>query len=117
MATNFGSLDFGLLVGFLGGAGSFFRGFRIYREYLLLQGTSEIPIRSMAMGLVRIHGKAASDHLLTSPISHTPCCVYQVHIEKFRDEDVESHRSAAWLHYGSEAEGAPFYLEDSTGRT
>jgi hypothetical protein len=117
MATNIGYLDIGLLVGFLGGVGSFFRGFRIYREYLLLQGTSEIPIRSMAMGLVRIHGKAASDHLLTSPISQTPCCVYQVHIEKFRDEDVDSHRSAAWLHYGSEADGAPFYLEDSTGRT
>ncbi len=27
-----------------------------------------------------------------------------------------SHQSAAWLHYGSEAEGAQFYLEDSTGR-
>ena len=116
MATNIGSFDFGLLVGFFGGVVSFFRGFRIYREYLLLQGTSEIPIRSMAMGLVRIHGKAAGDRLLTSPVSHTPCCVYQVHIEKWRDEDENIHQSAAWLHYGSEAECAPFYLEDSTGR-
>ena len=116
MATNIGSLDIGLLVLLFGGVVSFFRGFRVYREYLLLQGTSEIPIRSMAMGLVRIHGKAAGDRLLTSPISHTPCCVYQVHIEKWRDGDEESHQSAAWLHYGSEAEGVPFYLEDSTGR-
>jgi hypothetical protein len=110
------NLDIGLLVGMFVGVVFFFRGFRAYREYLLLQGTSEIPIRSMAMGLVRIHGKAAGDQLLTSPISHTPCCVYQVHIEKWRDEDENIHRSAAWLHYGSEAEGAPFYLEDSTGR-
>lgn len=116
MATYIGSLDIGLLVGVFGGIVSFFRGFRIYREYLLLHGTSQIPIRSVAMGLVRIHGKAVSDHLLTSPISHTPCCVYQVHIEKFRDEDENIHQSATWLHYGSEDEGAPFYLEDSTGR-
>jgi hypothetical protein len=110
------SLDVWLLLAFCGGVGSFFRGFRAYRESLLLQGTSEIPIRSIAMGLVRIHGKAASDHLLTSPISHTPCCVYQVHIEKWRDEDEEAHRSGLWQHYGSEADGAPFYLEDSSGR-
>jgi hypothetical protein len=116
MAMTITNLDFVLVAASVGGAVSFFRGFRIYREYLLLQGTSEIPIRSMAMGLVRIHGKAASDHLLTSPISHTPCCVYQVHIEKWRDEDEDAHRSAAWLHYGSEADGAPFYIEDSTGR-
>jgi hypothetical protein len=117
MATNIGSLDIGLLVVFFGGVVSFFRGFRIYREYLLLQGTAEIPIRSMAMGLVRIHGKAVGDRLLTSPISHTPCCVYQVHIEKWRDEDENIHQSAAWLHYGSGADGTPFYLEDSTGHT
>jgi hypothetical protein len=116
MATNIGSLDIALLVGFLGGVGTFFRGFRIYREYLLLQGTSEIPIRSIAMGLVRIHGKATSDHLLTSPISHTPCCVDQVHIEKWRDENEEAHQSGVWRHYGSEMAGAPFYLEDSSGR-
>jgi hypothetical protein len=116
MAANIGGLDIALLVGFFGGVVSFFRGFRVYREYLLLQGTSEIPIRSIAMGLVRIHGNAASDHLLTSPVSHTPCCVYQVHIEKWRDEDEEAHRSGAWLHYGSEMDGAPFYLEDSSGR-
>jgi hypothetical protein len=117
MATIIGNLDIALLVVFFGGIVTFFRGFRIYREYLLLQGTSQIPIRSMAMGLVRIHGKAVSDHLLTSPISHTPCCVYQVHIEKWRDEDENIHQSAAWLHYGSGADGAPFYLEDSTGHT
>ena len=116
MATIIGNLDIALVVVFFGGIVTFFRGFRVYREYLLLQGTSQIPIRSMAMGLVRIHGKAVSDRLLISPISHTPCCVYQVHIEKWRDEDENIHQSAAWLHYGSGADGAPFYLEDSSGR-
>jgi hypothetical protein len=110
------SLDVWLVVAFCGGVATFFKGFRTYRECLLLQGTSEIPIRSIAMGLVRIDGKATSDHPLTSPISHTPCCVYQVHIEKWRDENEEAHRSGLWQHYGSEMQGAPFYLEDTSGR-
>jgi len=106
------SLDLGLLLGFCGGVGTFFRGFRAYRKYLLLQGTSEMPIRSIAMGLVRIHGKVTRDHLVDSPISHTPCGFYQVHIEKWKDEG----ESGKWLHYGAEANGVSFYLEDSSGR-
>lgn len=116
MSMTIGSLDVWLVVAFCGGVATFFKGFRAYREYLLLQGTSEIPIRSIAMGLVRIHGKATSDHPLTSPISRTPCCVYQVHIEKWRDENEEARRSGLWQYYGSEADGAPFYLEDTSGR-
>jgi hypothetical protein len=108
---------FVLLLGFIVGVALFFLGLPAYRKHLRLQGISEIPIRSMAMGLVRIHGKAAGDRLLTSPISHTPCCVHQVHIEKWREsKDAEGRQSGIWWHYGSEAEGAPFYLEDSTGR-
>jgi len=112
MATSIGNLDIGLLIGFFGGVGSFFRGFRAYREYLLLQGTPGIPIRSIAMGLVRIHGKAASERLVTSPISHTPCCFYQVKIEKWKGEE----ENGRWLHYGADADGVRFYLEDSSGR-
>jgi hypothetical protein len=112
MATNLTNLDIGLVVGFFGGIGSFFRGFRIYKEYLLLQGTPGIPIRSIAMGLVRIHGKAASERPVTSPISHTPCCFYQVNIDRWKDQG----DSGTWLRYGAEADGASFYLEDSSGR-
>jgi hypothetical protein len=112
MATNISNLDIGLLVGSFGGVGSFFRGFRTYREYLRVQGTPGMPIRSVAMGLVRIHGKPTSEHLVNSPISHTPCCFYQVHIEKWKDQG----DTGTWLHYGSEVDGARFYLEDGSGR-
>ena len=112
MATSIGNLDIGLLVGFFVGIGSFFRGFRAWRQYLLLQGTSEIPIRSIAMGLVRIHGKPTSERLVNSPVSHTPCCFYKLDIEKWKD----GGESGTWLHYGSEADGVQFYLKDSSGR-
>jgi hypothetical protein len=120
MTMNIGRLEFWLGTASAGGFVSFFRGFRIYRQYLLVHGTPEIPIRSITMGRVRVHGKASSDGLLTSPISHTPCCLYQVRIEKSRDadrdEDGEGRQSWGWQHYGSEMDSAPFYLEDSTGR-
>jgi hypothetical protein len=112
MATNISNLDIGLLVGSLGGVGSFFRGFRTYREYLRVQGTPVMPIRSIAMGLVRVHGKPTSEQPVSSPISHTPCCFFQVHIEKWKDEG----DNGTWLHYGAEADGARFYLEDGSGR-
>src|SRR5579863_2190482 len=98
MPARIGNLEFALAVGFCGGVGSFFRGFRIYREYLLLQSTPQTPIRSIAMGLVRIHGKAVGEQLVNSPVSHSPCCFYQVRIEKWQDEGDRGR----WLHYGSE---------------
>ena len=112
MVMHISNLDIGLVVGFFGGIGSFFKGFRAYRTYLLLQGTPEIPISSISIGLVRIHGRVASERLVTSPISHTPCCFYQVKIEKWKS----GGEDGTWSHYGSEADGVKFYLEDSSGR-
>ena len=72
MATNIGNLDIGLVVGFIGGIAAFFKGFRTYRESRLLQDTPGTPIRSIAMGFVRIHGKARSNQLVNSPVTSHP---------------------------------------------
>ena len=112
MAANISNLDIGLVVGFFGGIVAFFRGFRTYRESRLLQDTPGMPIRSIAMGFVRVHGKAQSDQLVDSPITHTPCCFYTVEIEKWEKRE----DSGIWSHYGAEANGVWFYLEDASGR-
>jgi len=123
MATPIGNLDIGLAVGFIGGIVAFFQGFRAYRVSRLLQDTPETPIRSIAMGFVRIHGKAKSDQLVTSPVTHTPCCYYAVEIMKWErstDSQTDSYGTGeergTWSHYGAEADGGWFYLEDATGR-
>jgi len=51
-------LDALLMLGFGAGLYTFFKGFRIYREYRVLEDTPEVPIRSVAMGLVHVHGTA-----------------------------------------------------------
>jgi hypothetical protein len=123
MAMNLGNLDAGLVVGFIGGIVAFFHGLRSYRVARFLQDTPETPIRGISMGFVRIHGKAKSDQLVTSPVTHTPCCYYAVEIlkwEKSRDGRItfigSDEQRGGWMHYGAETGGGWFYLEDSTGR-
>jgi hypothetical protein len=110
--TNIGNLDIFLLVGIVLGITSFFRGFRSYRKFLLLQGTPAIPILGIPMGFVRIHGKAAGDRTVESPVSHSACCVYQVYIEKWKEEQ----DTGKWMHYGADSGGVSFFVEDSSGR-
>lgn len=99
-------------LGFGAGVYWFFQGFRIYREFRVLEDTPEIPIRSVAMGLVHVHGKAQGDHLVNSPVTKTPCYFYKVDIERW----VSSKNGGHWAHYKTDADGAPFYLEDASGR-
>jgi hypothetical protein len=106
-------LDVALVVGMGAGVFLFFKGFRVYREYRVLEDTPEAPIRSIAMGLVHIHGKARGDHLVPSPVSKTPCFFYKVDIEKWK---TNSKGGGSWAHYKADANGVPFYLEDSSGK-
>jgi hypothetical protein len=62
-----------LLAGIAFGLYWFFKGFMILRKYRVVADTPEIPIRSAAMGLVEVHGKACGDELIESPVGGTPC--------------------------------------------
>ena len=68
MSSHGTNLDRGAAVGVVAGLRWFSKGFRVYREHLVLADTPEIPIRSVAMGLVEIHGKARgpADHAESS---------------------------------------------------
>lgn len=106
-----GNLDFYLCVGIGFGLYSFFKGFRVYREYRVVEDTPETPIRSVAMGLSRVHGKAAGDERVTSPVTRTPCYFYKVDIERWKtDRD-----GGSWSHYRTDTNGVKFYLEDPSG--
>ena len=87
---------------------TFFLGLKIFRKIEILKDTPIIPIRSLPMGLVRIHGKASGDQLVNGPVSQTPCHFYWVDIEIMADNN--------WRHYSTDAEGPLFYLDDDTGK-
>jgi len=103
----------GLAMGFGAGIYLFIKGFRVFRQYRVLADTPETPIRSLAMGLVEIHGKAKGDELVLSPVSHTPCLFYKVDIEKWQRN---SKGGGSWSHYRTDADGVRFYLEDVSGK-
>ena len=58
-----GRLELWLAVGFGFGLYSFFKGFRVYREYRVIEDTPEMPIRSIPMGLVQVRGKTTGEAL------------------------------------------------------
>jgi hypothetical protein len=97
-----------------GGMGlwTFFKGFRVMREYKVLEDTPRIPIRSVPMGFVHIRGKAESSEVLASPVSHTPCCFYKVEIDEWKSEG----RSRTWVRSCVEMNGYQFHLADETGK-
>jgi len=105
-------IDLWLTVGFGAGLYYFYKGFRVFREYRVLMDTPEIPIRSMAMGLVEIHGKAKIEQPVASPVTRTPCCFYQVEIERW----VKDKNGGHWSHTATDADGPTFYLEDASGK-
>ncbi len=112
MSSHDGNFEVAVVVGFGAGLFWFFKGFRVYREYRVVADTPDIPIRSIAMGLAQIHGKAKGQQTVISPVTKTPCFFYKVDIEKWvRDKD-----GGHWSHAATDAEGVRFYLEDATGK-
>lgn len=101
-----------LLVGFGAGLFYFYKGFRIFREYRVLMDTPETPIRSVAMGLVEIHGKAMGVEPVPSPVTRTPCYFYEVDIERW----VTDKNGGRWSHVVTDVDGRRFYLADVTGK-
>ena len=100
-----------LLLGTGVGVWIFFKGFRVFREFKIVADTPCMPIRSVPMGLVQVRGQALTDQPIPSPLTHTPCCFYQVKIEHY-----ETGEHGGWKHYRTDMDGAKFYLQDQTGK-
>lgn len=102
------------LLGFGLGIYVFFKGFRQFRNYRLIADTPEIPIRSVPMGFVEIHGKAQGEKTVQSPLSHTSCFAYKVVIEKWKTDS--RGQGGSWSHHRTDVDGVSFYLTDGTGK-
>ena len=86
----------------------YFIGFRTFRKYRLLANIPRSAIRSLAMGLVQIHGKAKSESTVPAPLTGKPCLHYKVNVSiKLRDD--KGRRTSYRL---SEDDGVPFYCNN-----
>ncbi len=85
-------------------------GFHFLRLKRRVENTPTSKTRSLAMGLVEVHGHARRKYALVSPMSHLPCVYYR--LRRYRKD-----RNNRWkLSSCKESDYVPFYLEDDTGR-
>ncbi len=85
-------------------------GFHFLRLKRRVENTPTSKTRSLALGLVEVHGRARRKYALVSPMSQQPCVYYR--LRRFRRD-----RNNRWkLSSSSDSGHVPFYLEDDTGR-
>ena len=93
----------------LASAGLFWAGFYFIRLKRRVENTPTSRIRSIAMGLVEVHGRALRKYALVAPMSESPCVYYRV--RKYSKD-----RRNQWkLTSDINSKHVPFLLDDGTG--
>ena len=109
------------IVVFLGGGVVFFFGFNKMRRVKLIHDTPSSKVRSIAMGLVEVHGFAEPQQILITPFSKNECVYYKYVIKEYQrrtstDSKGRSHTSYSWNTVGGGEKRIPFFASDDTGR-
>ena len=86
--------------------------FRHLRNKRLIEDIPTSRVRSIAMGLTELKGKARSDTPLKSPLSKCSCVYYIYTTEVL----VRTRNGTRWKQIRRINSGVPFYIEDDTGR-
>jgi len=106
-------LHYGFTIGLvyvLGTALLFWGGFSFFLLKRRIENTPTSKIRSLAMGMVEIHGQARRKYALVAPMTSVPCVYYR--LRTYRRDDKNNWR----LKSESNSGHVPFFVEDSTGR-
>lgn len=100
----------GLLPGLLA-AGAFWGGFYYLRLKRHLENLPTSKARSVALGMVEVHGRARRKYAVVSPMTQQPCVFYR--LRKLR----RNHENQVWEEVSTTDCGPiPFAIEDDTGR-
>lgn len=91
------------------------RGYRIYTEYRLIKDIPRSAVRSLAMGIVEIHGRVKSAaKTLLSPFTKVECVYFKYKIEERRRTGGKQPRTY-WATIASGSKFVPFLAQDETG--
>jgi hypothetical protein len=102
-----------LLVGTIAGMGLSTYGFVVNNRIRFIESIPTSPVRSLAVGLVEVTGRAQPEHApLCAPFSGMPCVLYAYAVE----ERCQSGKEARWETIATGASQEPFYVQDETGR-
>ena len=93
----------------------FYKGFQVFRLKQLIEGTPTSKIRSAAMGLVEVHGKAVTLNPIKAPLSGKDCLYWQVHFKGIT-RAAKGKDTPRFLPIGEYTSDSGFYIQDDTGR-
>ncbi len=97
------------------GIGLLYSSFVTYKKFRLIKDIPRSTIRSMAMGIVELHGKVKGDKLLVSPFAKDECVYFKYTIEELRESGSGKNRSTKWVTIGRGERFLPFFALDDTG--
>jgi len=84
-------------------------GFYFIRLKRQVENTPTSKVRSIAMGMVEVKGRALRQYALIAPMSHVPCVFYR--LTKYRKEKNQWQVTSV-----NSSDSVPFLLEDDTGK-
>ncbi len=91
----------------------FFDGFKKWRRKRLIENIPTSKIRSMAIGLVELTGKALPRIVpVKGPITKKDCVFYKYLVERYENRG----KNSTWVKVAGDTSISPFYLEDGTGK-
>jgi hypothetical protein len=90
-----------------------------YKSRQLIRGTPTSTIRSLAVGLAEVKGRALPvDESVTSPVSQLEACLYEIEVEEKRarhGHGRQGQRSDHWVTVAAVRNEVPFLVDDGTG--
>lgn len=90
--------------------GLLWAGFHFVRLKRRVENTPTSRIRSVAMGLVEVHGRAIRKYALISPMSQSPCIYYR--LRKYKKDSRNQWKLTSDIN----SNHVPFMVDDGTGK-
>jgi hypothetical protein len=104
---------FVLALGVATGMGLSIYGLIVNNRKRLIESIPTSPIRSLALGLVEVSGRALPEiGLLRAPFSGLPCVLYSYSVEERRG----SEKDGRWKTIAKGTSPDPFFVQDETGK-
>lgn len=96
-------------------------GFNLMHKYRLIKDIPRSKIRSMAMGLVEVHGTVECDNPMKTPFSANDCVYYRYEIQEYRrhtsrDSKGRTRTTYRWDTISRGERSIPFFGRDETGK-
>jgi len=100
------------------GAGCYFiyKGFKQLHKFQLISDIPRSKIRSIAMGLVEVHGNIEAKDTIITPFSKSKCVFYKYIVKEYKVYRINDKTIYKWDVVSNGQESVGFWAKDETGK-